>query len=66
MHSAGARLGQMKVELHLAGLTRLVRDVAGLAAHVERSVAAALRGNIHSGLVAAQAKILPSLSRLRL
>ena len=52
------RLGEMKVELGLADLPCLVRDVAGVAAHVEGGVAAAFLGNVHAGLVATQAKIL--------
>ena len=39
--------GQMEVELALATLTGLVRDVAGVAAHVERRMPAAALGHVH-------------------
>ena len=35
----------------------LVRDVAGVAAHIERGMTAALFGDIQSGLVATEAEI---------
>ncbi len=40
--------GQMEVELALAGLAGLMRDVAGVAAHIERRVPAAALGHIHA------------------
>src|SRR5689334_18282043 len=40
--------------------------VAGVAAHVERGVAASLLGDVHAGVVAGQAKIFFLLSRHRL
>src|ERR1017187_3835316 len=52
------RLGEMKVELDLADLARLMRDVAGVAAHVEGRVPAAFLGNVYAGLVTAQAEVL--------
>ena len=58
--------GQMKVELHLAGLARFVGGVAGVAAHVEGGVAAALLRDVDADLVAAQAEILLLVSRLGL
>ena len=53
-----ACLGEVIVELFLAALARLVGDVTGLAAHVERCVAAALVGNIESLRVATEAEVL--------
>ena len=51
-------LGQVIIEFQFAALARLVRRVAGLATHVERRVAAAVLGNIHTFVVAAKAKVL--------
>jgi hypothetical protein len=49
--------GQMEVELTLAALARLVRNVARVATHIERSVPAAALGHIHAGVVAAQTQV---------
>ena len=51
------RLGEMIVELSLAHLTRFVRDVAGVAAHVEGCMPAAFLGNIEAGRVATKAEV---------
>ena len=59
-------LGQVKIELGLPDLARLVRDVAGVAAHVERGVTAAFFGTFNPGLVAGQAEVCPSVARGRL
>ena len=48
----------MKIELLFAALAGFVRHVAGLAAHVQRHVPAALFWDVHAGRVAAEAKIL--------
>lgn len=53
----GSRLRQMEVKLHLSGLTGLMRDVAGVATHVERGVTAAALGDIDTRLMARQAKV---------
>jgi len=51
------RLGEVIVELDFANLPRLVRGVAGVAAHVESGVPAAFLGNIEAGRVATKAEI---------
>jgi len=51
-------LRQVIVEFQFAALARLVRRVAGLATHIERRVAAAVLGNVHTFVVAAKAKVL--------
>src|ERR1017187_6179416 len=59
----GCVLGQVIIEFAFAAFTRFVRDVAGVASHVERSVTAATRRNIRSLRVAREAKIFFLLSR---
>ena len=49
---------QVRREFDLAAVAILVRRVAGVAAHVERCVAAAVFGNIYADLVAGEAEIL--------
>src|SRR4051812_31205911 len=51
-------LRQVVIELLLAAFTGLVGEVAGFAAHVEGSVAAALLGNVQSLGMAAEAEVL--------
>ena len=50
--------GEMKVELDFADLSRFMRGMAGIAAHIQGGVPAAFRGNVFAGLVATQAQIL--------
>src|SRR5208283_3316290 len=58
IHTQGRwRFGQMKIKLDLAYLTGLMRDVAGVASHIEGRMAAAFVGHVHPGLVAAKAKV---------
>src|SRR5579872_938593 len=59
-------LGQMKIKFGLAAVSSLMRDVAGVATHIERSMAASLLGHVQSLLVAIETKVLPVLSRFRL
>jgi len=49
---------QVCFKLDLSALAVFVRDMAGVASHVERSVPAAILGNIYADVVAAQAEIL--------
>ena len=51
-------LRQMVIEFNFATFAGLVCDVAGPAAHVQRGVAAAALGNVHTFRVAGQAKIV--------
>ncbi len=51
-------LGQMKVELGLANLSRFMGEVASLASHIEGGMAAAFLRHVHARLVAAQTEIL--------
>ena len=60
------RLGQMEAVLHRRFGAGLVGDVAGVAAHIESGVTAALLGHIQSGLVATEAEILFLAARNRL
>lgn len=53
----------MEIELLLALWTGLVRNVAGLATHIERGVAAAVFWNVEADGVATQAKILFRVTR---
>ena len=62
----GSVLGQVEIEFALAPFARLVRDVAGVAAHVERGVAAALFRNIRALGVAGEAEIVFLVARGRL
>lgn len=55
---SGSGFGEMKIKFDFAGFAGLVGDVAGLAAHVERGMAAALRRNVDTDGVARQAEIL--------
>src|SRR5580692_2260186 len=57
------RLGEMIVELSLAHLTRFVRDVAGVAAHVEGCMPAAFLGNVLADPVATQTEVFFLISR---
>ena len=59
-------LGQMKIKLGLAGFSRLVRRVAGVASHVEGGMAAALFGNVQSLRMAIEAEILRLIARFQL
>ncbi len=52
------RLGQMFVEFNLSALTCLMRDVTGLASHVEGRVTASVFWDIHSLVVTSQAKVV--------
>lgn len=54
---SGRRFGEVIVELNFANLSGLVRDVAGVAAHVESGVAAAFGRDIEAGRVASKAEI---------
>jgi len=54
----GRRLCQVKIKLFLTALAGLVRHVAGLASHVECSVAATLLRNVHSLVMASEAQVL--------
>src|SRR5208337_26329 len=54
----GSVLGQVVINFALASLTRLVRDMTGVAPHVESGVAAALLRDIRSLRVAGEAKIV--------
>ncbi len=56
----------MKIEFGLTDLAGLVRDVAGVAAHIERGMTAAFGGDVNALLVAAQAKILFLIAGRRL
>ena len=60
------RLGQMEPVLHGRRGARLVRQVAGIAPHVQRGMTAALFRNIQSGLVATEAEVLFFPARHRL
>src|SRR5208282_6823066 len=51
-------LGQMILGFAVAFIAGLVRDVAGVAAHIERGVAAAALRDIHSLVVAGETKVL--------
>lgn len=51
------RFREVESELTLIGVTGLVRDVTGFAAHVERGVTAATCGDAFSGLVTSEAEI---------
>jgi len=51
------RLGEMEVKLDFPHLSRLMRRVAGIAAHIEGRMPAAFLGNVQPGLVAAQAEV---------
>jgi hypothetical protein len=53
----GRRLGEMKIEFGLANLSRFVGNVASVAAHVERGMAAAFLRHIQPGGMAAQAEV---------
>src|SRR5208283_393377 len=67
IHTQGRwRFGQMKIKLDLAYLTGLMRDVAGVASHIEGRMAAAFVGHVHPGLVAAKAKVFLLVSGCRL
>ena len=57
------RLSEVIVELSLAHLTRFVRDVAGVAAHVEGCMPAAFLGNVLADLVATQTEVFFLISR---
>ena len=59
----GSVLGQVKIKFALAALARLVHRVAGVAAHVECGVAAALLRNIRSLRVAGEAEIVFLIAR---
>lgn len=61
-----SRLGQMEVEFLLSLFAGLVGRMAGLAAHVERRMAAALLGNVDPDVVATQAEVFFLTSRGRL
>jgi hypothetical protein len=56
----------MKIKLLYAPLSRFVRQVAGLATHIERHVPASLLRNIQSRRVATQAEIFFLVARSRL
>jgi hypothetical protein len=56
-------LGQMEIKFGLSNLSGLMRDVAGVATHVEGCVSAALCRDIQAGLVAAQAEVLFLIAR---
>jgi hypothetical protein len=60
------RFRQMISELVLCPVADLVRNVAGVAAHVQRYVTAAFFRNIQSGRMAAQAKVLAFIAGDRL
>ncbi len=60
------RLGQMKTVVEGQLGARLVRDMAGVAAHVERGVTASLLWNIHALVVAGEAEIVFLVARHRL
>ena len=60
---SGSALGQMKIKLGLAGFSRLMGCVAGVASHVEGGMAAALFGDVQSLSMAIQAEILSFISR---
>jgi hypothetical protein len=47
----------MKIEFHLSAFANLVRRVAGIAAHIERGVAAAFVGSVQACLMAAKTQI---------
>ena len=49
---------QVRCELDLPFVAVLMREVAGVASHIERRVPAALFGDVHANLVAGQAEIL--------
>lgn len=51
-------LGEMKIELKFAHFPCFMDDVAAIAPHVERGMAAAFLGNIESGFVAGQAEVV--------
>jgi len=57
-----SRFGQMEIKLGLSDLANLVRNVAGVAAHIESGVAAAFLRNIQSLLMAIEAEILSSIA----
>ena len=59
-------LGQMEAVLRRRFGAGLVGDMAGVAAHIERGMTAALLGHIQSGLVATEAEILFFVARKRL
>ena len=56
----------MKIELGLANLSRFVGEVAGIASHIQGSVAAAFLRHIHTRVVTAEAEILFLVPRGRL
>ena len=58
--------GQVIGEFALRGIACLVNDVAGVAATVERRMAAAALGNMHPDVVTGQAEILRLVARNRL
>lgn len=62
----GRVFGQMEIKFALASLTRLMRDVASVASHVERGVATTLFRNVETLRVAGKAKIVFLLARGRL
>lgn len=51
-------LGQVKVELGLANLSRFMGKVASLASHIERRMPAAFLRHVHASLVATKAEVL--------
>ena len=60
------RLGQMEPVVEGQLCAGLVRDMAGVAAHVERGVTASLLWNIHTLVVAGEAEIVFLVARHRL
>src|SRR5689334_22012323 len=54
---------QMEIEFLLARLARLVRSVASVAAHIERSVAAAFFRNVQALRMAIEAQVLSLIAR---
>ena len=60
------RLRQVELVLDLAFLTNLVRNVASFATHLQRSMATAAGGNVHSLFVASQTEVLVFVPRFGL
>jgi ABC-type Fe3+-siderophore transport system permease subunit len=62
----GRSFGQMIVKLDFPDLSGFVGDMAGFAAHIQGSVAAAFLRNIHAGGMAGQAEVLLLIACSRL
>ena len=62
----GCRLGEVELVVNGRFRAGFVCQVAGIAAHVERGMAAAAGRHVHAGGVASEAKIVFSVTRLRL